>query len=307
MKFRLPPLNTLRLFEAAGRRLNFRTASQELGITASAISHGIQSLEDWLGSALFHRSGRSIALTPAGAAYLPAVTEALRLLRYAADQAVGFIDGVPLNISAPPAFASRILIPRLHSFRSRHPTIAVSIDTSHIPAEISRNGADVVIRRDHGNVPGHAERLLTETLVPVCSPLLLDRIGNTSLSATPLIHVVGVDLDWQAWSKASGEEEIDFQKGLTVDTFEMAIEAAVQGLGVAIGRLPFISEELASGQLVRFRNMEVAAEQAYWLVAAPGAMSQQDIRAFRAWLLEELELMGATNLLNDGGQSSEHG
>ena len=183
MKFRLPPLNTLRLFEAAGRHLNFKTAAQELGITPSAISHGIQALEDWLGSALFHRNGRIVTLTTAGEAYLPEVAEALSLLATAADHGASNT----LHISAAPVFASRILLPRLPRFSELHPHIAVSVDTRHGVVEFPRDGADLAIRRGHGDWAGlSAELLLTESLVPVCSPLLLERLGdNRSLDSAP--------------------------------------------------------------------------------------------------------------------------
>jgi len=304
MKFRLPPLNTLRLFEAAGRQLNFKTAAQELGITPSAVSHGIQALEDWLGSALFHRSGRALALTPVGAAYLPPVAESLQLLRHAADQAAGYISGVPLHISAAPSFASRILVPRLHSFRERHPQIAVSIDTRPRVTEFGHYGMDLAIRRGYGSWTGlSAEPLIIETLVPVCSPPLLERFGNTPLAGAPLIHLMGVSEDWQDWASAFGEGQIDLDKGLKVDTVDMAIEGAVRGLGIAIGRLPFMAEELSSGALVRFREQQLTARDGYWLVAPPEAMNRSDVRLFRNWLLEELELMGATTIIMEGASA----
>jgi DNA-binding transcriptional LysR family regulator len=168
MKFCLPPLNTLRLFEAAGRHLNFKSAAHELGITPSAVSHAVQALEDWLGSALFHRNGRAITLTAAGDAYLPAVAEALALLARAADQASGSNPGNTIHISATP------------------------------------------------------------------------------------------------------------------------IEAAVGGLGIAIGRRPFIEAELGSGALVRFCSREVPAGAGYWLAAPPEAMKRPDVQAVRDWLFEEL-------------------
>ena len=291
MKLCLPPLNTLRLFEAAGRHLNFKIAAQELCITPSAVSHAVQALEDWLGSALFHRNGRAITLTSAGEAYLPAVSEALGLLAYAADQGASRNAGNTLHISATPAFASRMVLPGLPRFRDRHPHIAVSIDTTHKVVAFPRDGADLAIRRGHGYWPGlSAELLLTETFVPVCSPQLIERLGKAATPRTaPLIHVLGVSEDWQAWADSCGEGEIDCQKGLKVDTIEMAIEAAVQGLGIAIGRRPFIEAELSTGALVRFRDNEVLAEAGYWLVAPPDGMNRPDVLAFRDWLFDELQ------------------
>jgi DNA-binding transcriptional LysR family regulator len=281
-------LNTLRLFEAAGRQLNFKGAAQELGVTTSAVSHGIQALEDWLGSALFHRNGRSVTLTSAGQAYLPAVTETLTLLASAADQA-SHSAGNRLHISAAPIFASRILVPRLPRFSKQHPHIAVSVDTSHKVVEFPRDGADLGIRRGHGRWPGlSAELLLTEILVPVCSPLLLERLRGAPLNEAPLIHLRGASEDWQAWADACGEGEIHGRKGIEFDTAEMAIHAAVEGLGIAIGRRPFVEPELASGALVPFRKQEVLAEAGIWLVAPPETLRRPDVQAFRDWLFDEL-------------------
>jgi DNA-binding transcriptional LysR family regulator len=302
MKFCLPPLNTLRLFEAAGRHLNFKSAAQELGVTPSAVSHGIQALEDWLGSALFHRNGRAITLTSAGDAYLPAVAEALALLARAADHANGPNAGNALHISAAPTFASRILLPGLPRFRERHPLITVSLDTNQKVVEFPRGGADLAIRRGHGYWQGlSAELLLTERFVPVCAPRLLERLGETAtLRSAPLIHVLGVSEDWQTWADACGEGEVDCGKGLKVDTIEMAIEAAVGGLGIAIGRRPFIEAELASGTLVLFCDREIPAAAGYWLAAPPDTMNRPDVRAFRDWLFDELQPFRGPNDCAEG-------
>jgi LysR family transcriptional regulator, glycine cleavage system transcriptional activator len=291
MNFSLPPLNTLRLFEAAARHLNYKTAAQELSVTPSAISHAVQALEDWLGSALFHRQGRTITLTSAGEAYLPAVAEALELFARAADLGASRNADNALHISATPAFASRILLPGLPRFRALHPQIAVSIDTTHKLVEFPRDGADLAIRRGHGYWPGlSAELLLTEIFVPVCSPELAGRLGkDAALDSVPLIHVLGVSEDWLAWTDACDEAEIDCAKGLKVDTFDMAIQAAVDGLGVAIGRHPFIEAELSSGALVPFRDREIPAKASYWFVAPPHTMSRPDVLAFRDWLFDELQ------------------
>lgn len=288
MSSRLPPLNTLRLFEAAGRHGNFKLAARELGVTPSAVSHGVQALEDWLGSALFHRGGRAITLTSAGISYLPAVTGALALLASAADQA-SRSAGNRLHISAAPIFASRMLIPRLPGFSEAHPHIAVSIDTSHNVVEFPRDGADLGIRRGHGTWPGlTAQLLLTERLVPVCSPLLFERLGGTPLHEAPLIHLVGASEDWQAWADSCGEGEILSRKALKVDTAEMAFEAAVQGLGIAIGRRPFVDQELFAGTLVRYREQEMPCEAGIWLVALPETFRRPDVQIFRDWLFDEL-------------------
>lgn len=289
MAYRLPPLNTLRLFEAAGRKLSFKRAAEELDVTPSAVSHGVQTLEDWLGAPLFHRSRRGISLTAAGKAYLPAVAEALKLLASAADRVPGS-SGNTLRISVTPTFGSRVLLPRLHRFRSRHPEISVSIDTTHDVVEFPRDRADLGIRLGNGSWTGLAtEWLLTESLVPVCAPALLQRLGPMqSLCDAPLIHITTMDQDWQAWAHAAGRGSVDCQRGLKVDNSQMAIEAAVEGLGIAIGRRPMVDPELEQGTLVRFDFQEVQSEKSYWLVAPAEALARPEIQAFREWLLEEL-------------------
>lgn len=305
MSYRLPPLHTLRLFESAGRQLSFKAAAKELGVTPSAVSHGVQTLEDWLGAPLFHRSRRGISLTSGGETYLPAVANALALLAGAASQLTSRGKGQRLHISAAPTFASRILLPRLQRFRDRQPEIDVSIDTNHRLIEFPRDGADVAIRLGHGNWPGlRAMPLLTEILVPVCSPSLRERLGTeAAMDDAPIIHVTLASQDWQAWSGATGVPISERQRILKVDTIQMAWEAAAEGLGVAIGRRPLIDRELASGELVTCSSQEIASNTRYWLVAPPDAFVRTDVSAFYEWLIEELapmqQRLGETGLLSD--------
>jgi LysR family glycine cleavage system transcriptional activator len=290
MLHRLPPLNTLRLFEAAGRRQSFKLAAEELGVTSSGVSHAIQALEEWLGTPLFHRHRRGITLTAAGELYLPAVSEALKLFASAVDRIPSSVAGNSLHISVTPTFGSRLLLPRLHRFRDLHAGINVTIDTSQVLVDFPRDGADLGIRLGNGNWPGlTVEWLLTETLVPICAPTLLERLGpSKSLCDAPLIHITTMEQDWQAWTRAAGLGPVDCVRGLKVDNTQMAIEAAVEGLGIAIGRRPMVDPELEQGTLVRFHHWEVPSDKSYWLVAPPETLARPEISAFRQWLLDEL-------------------
>lgn len=290
MAFRLPPLNTLRLFEAAGRLLSFKLAAEELEVTPSAVSHGIRSLEDWLGVALFARSSRGLALTDAGEGYLPAVREALAVLSKATEQVPGRPPRGSLAISVAPTFGSRLLLPRLPTFRKLHPDITVHIDTTHARVEFPRDGADIAIRMGRGTWPDLAAfHLLAEELVPVCSPELLSRLGpRARLCDAPLIHITTVSQDWNAWAAAAQREPIDCERGLMVDTVQMSIDAAAQGLGIAIGRLPLVRPELASGRLVRFCEPSVKAKTGYWLVGPRETMARPEIVTFRNWITREM-------------------
>ena len=290
MAIRLPPLNSLRLFEAAGRHLSFRTAADELDVTSSAVSHGIQSLEDWLGTPLFVRTSRGLSLTDAGATYLPSVRNVLTVLASASEQIPARGRQSRLAISASPTFAGRLLLPRLSCFAKRHNSLNIDIDTSYHAVEFPRDGFDVAIRLGKGGWAGLAAvPLLTELLVPVCSPELLRKLGSApALRDAPLIHLSSVSEDWITWARITGGSDIDCKRGLMVDTIQMAIDAAVEGLGIALGRRPLVDQELSAGTLVTIGMPAARAESGYWLVGLPETLARPDIVEFRQWLQHEL-------------------
>ena len=160
MPYRLPPLSSLRLFEAAGRLLSFKLAAEEVGLTPSAVSHGIKGLEDWLGVALFARKPGGLALTEAGTAYLPRVRAALDALAAATDAVPGRRPSGRLSVSVAPSFGIRWLIPHLHRFNDRHPGIAVAVDTAHRRVDLPRDDVDLAIRMGPDAAPGAAAGLV---------------------------------------------------------------------------------------------------------------------------------------------------
>jgi len=290
MAHRLPPLTTLRLFEAAGRHSSFKLAAEELNLTPSAVSHGIQTLEDWLGVALFVRGNRTLALSEAGAAYLPQVAATLEALARATDAVPGRRPSGRLRISTAPTFALRWLVPRLPTFQERHPDIAVSLDTALRQSDFRRDGVDVGIRVGDGAWPDVAAvKLLEEVLVPVCAPALADRVRCVAdLAAVPLLHVASTREDWDAWLEGSGNGgALDVSRGVRFDTMHLAMEAAASGLGVMIGRRPTCDPLIESGALVPLAA-PVPARTAWWLVCAREAAQWPEIAAFRAWLLAEM-------------------
>lgn len=290
MAMRLPPLNMLRIFEAAARHLSFRQAAEELCVTPSAVSHGIQGLEDWLGTPLFERGRRGLSLTDAGKAYYPGIRDALHMILVATERVPGRRASKQIRLSVTPTFAARVLLPRLARFSEAHPGVQVLIDTAHRQVDFPRDGVDVAIRLGTGHWQGlAAEHLMTEQLLPVSTPELRKRYRQvTDLRELPLIHVTSVTQDWQAWSDAVGAGPVDANRGLKVDTIQMAMDAAVRGLGVALGRRPLADPELEAGILVPFQDRPAVSQTAYWLVGLPDAMLRGDVRAFRSWLLEEL-------------------
>jgi len=291
MAYRLPPLTTLRLFEAAGRHLSFKRAAEELHLTPSAVSHGIQTLEDWLGVALFVRGNRTLALTPAGAAYLPQVQGALEALAHATDSVPGRRPSGRLSVSSTPTFAMRWLIPRLPAFQERHPDIAVSLDTERRQVEFPRDGVDLGIRFGRGPWPALAAvKLLDEVLVPVAAPALAARIRTVAdLRSVPLLHVATLSEDWPAWLEATGNTgAVDVTQGLRFDVLHIAIDAAAQGLGVVLGRRPTVDQLIEAGALVPVLGPPVPAQMAWWLVGSRESADRPEVAAFRTWLCAEM-------------------
>ena len=179
MAFRLPPLSSLRVFEAAARHASFRKAAEELNLTASAVSHGVQTLESWLGVELFHRETRGLRLTGAGEVYAPLVNQALTVLAKATDQLPGRKATGTLSVSVAPTFAHRILLPRLEHFALQFPDIRVRIDTSQRLVDLTLDDFDVAIRFAPMKKPASNWTLLAkETLVPVCSPRFKEQLAE---------------------------------------------------------------------------------------------------------------------------------
>jgi len=290
MAFRLPPLNGLRLFEAAGRHRSFKLAAQELGVTPSAVSHAVQGLEDWLGAALFARGPRGLVLTEPGAAYLVSVRETLMQLAAASDALPGRRTPCRIRISAAPTFAARLLLPKLGRFRQRHPGIGVFIDTPHHHTGLAEAGADLAIRMGNGDWPGLvAQHLLHEDLVPVCAPALLERYRDQDpVEFMPRIHVTTVTQDWDAWLRAAGRPPTAGPDGLRIDTIQMAFDAAVRCMGIVLGRRPLVDPELHAGTLITVAEPVVRSPAAYWLVGLAQTMARPEIQSFRTWLLDEL-------------------
>jgi len=297
MPLRLPPLNSLRFFEAAARHGSFKLAAAELNVTPSAVSHGIVALEETLGVALFAREPRKLSLTPAGQLYFPYIAEAFSLIALGTQRLPDGRAHRTVSVSCAPTLAVRWLVPRLHTFRAQRPDIDVCVDTSRRQVGFPVDGFDFGIRLGRGPVPGSDwSRLFGERLVPVCSPAyrdtLLDAHGIVDLRRAALIHVHTASEDWQAWLDGAGMLGIDASRGLRFDSIQLALEAAATGMGVAIGRRPLANRELDAGTLVEAATPAVDATTAYWLVSAEGADERPDLQAFKRWLLQEAQAFG---------------
>jgi DNA-binding transcriptional LysR family regulator len=286
MAYRLPPLKALRLFEAAGRHLSFKDAAAELNVTPSAVSHAVHGLEAWLDCRLFERPPRGLQLTAAGQAYLPSVRAALDLISSASAALPRRRSRERLAVSVAPSFGLRWLVPNLPQFGDLHPDIAVTMDTTHRHVDFPRD-ADVAIRMGDGAWPHlYAIPLVAQKLVPVCSPEVAAKIGTSAdLATQTLLHVTSVSEDWAAWGNFANIDVVaGGRRGLRFDTIHMALEAAAQGLGVAIGRWPLIAADVASRRLVPVLGTPVRGRTGYWFVTRREELARPAVSRFRDWI-----------------------
>jgi len=290
MPIRLPPLPPLRLFEAAARHESFRKAAEELGLTASAVSHGVDSLEQWLGVELFRRRPRGVTLTPAGRAFLPYVSEGLSMIAVGAQRLPGRKSERRIALSVAPTIAQRFLVPRLHRFRSLHPGVRLAIDTSHRQMLFPLDGVDLAIRLGKGAWPGvKSDLLFREQLVPVASPAYVASVRrNSSIdwSAVTFLRVSSIENDWSAWIEGAGAR-VEIADDMHFDTMQLAMDAASAGMGVAMGHLPLVASDLQEGRLVKADERTVAIDSGYWVVGPMGNETRPAIRSFRKWVVDE--------------------
>jgi LysR family transcriptional regulator, glycine cleavage system transcriptional activator len=294
----LPPLTTLPAFDAAARHLSFTKAAAELHVTHGAISRAIRNLEEHLGTRLFDRATRSVELTPAGDAYAAAISTALDHIGAATLIATASRSAGVLNVSTSDGFAGRWLVPRLHRFHREHRDIDVRLSTSGELTDFIRDGIDVAIRYGAGGYEGVVSEVLAEEdVTPVCSPELLK--GKHPLRSPRdlrhhrLIHD-NFRINWATWLERAGLSNLDPARGLTFESAAFAVEAAVQGEGVLLGRSALVSADLAAGRLVRPFELALKSRWKYYVVYPEGAQHQRKVTAFRDWLFREMALDSAS-------------
>ena len=295
---RLPPLNALRAFEAAARRLSFTQAADELNVTPGAISQQIRQLEDYAGTPLFKRTGRSVLLTDAAQASLPLVRDAFEKIAEAGRVMQAPARKGRVMVSSAPSFAAKWLAPKLDAFHRSHDGIEAWISADMGLTDFTTADADFAIRYGRGLYDGlKAEKLLDETVLPVCSPALLegpDAIRKPEdLRHHTLLHDESPENDpscpdWTSWLRARGVTDIDSSRGPRLNQAILVIEAAAAGRGVALAKRAIAASDLASGRLVApFADGSTTIEFGYWLVWPKGRHLTPDVRAFIKWLKAE--------------------
>ncbi len=293
MALKLPPLSGLRLFEAAARCGSFKRAAQELNLTPGALSHGINSLEQWLDVELFERKARGVILTAAGRQYLPYISEALSMIATGTLRMPSRRFEDRLSISTTGLFADKLLLPRVQRFREAYPNMVVTVDATQQIVQLPSDQFDVAIRSGPDAWPKLSCDLMGRVrFVPVGAPGYireLTRGGALDWSRATLIQIQTVTSaeDWETWSNHSQTDTSSARK-LVVGSGQLALEAAIAGLGIAIGRLPVIDADIAAGRLAIAVDHVVPVMSGYWLVKPPGIETRREVVAFRNWLLKEM-------------------
>src|SRR6202167_4419469 len=293
---RLPSLNGLRAFEAAARHLSFTNAASELNVTQTAISHQIRRLEQELGIRLFVRQNRALTLTPEARDYLPGVRAAFNDLRLATDRLLRKDNDHVLTVSTLASLAAKWLLPRLSAVQEQHPGIVVLIATSSSVLYFKSGDVEAAIRYGRGQWPGlRADWLMADQLFPVCSPALLtgDKPLHCpeDLADRTLLHSSGgYDDDWRLWLTAAGlPSDISKQPGLTFDLIFMTVQAAIDGIGVAIGRTSYVQADIAKGRLVVPFKITLPADAGFYLVSPLSRAESPKTAAFRQWLIASVQ------------------
>ena len=290
MEHRLPPLNALRAFEAAARLGSFSAAAESLNVTHGAISRQVRGLEDWLGTALFERRGKRIVLNKHGRDYLHAIQSSFGTIAAATRHLVEAGAKRQIMIDVQPTFSLHWLLPRLTRFQVRYPAIELRL-TSSGRVLSPAGGFDIAIRRGLLELPGCiAQKFLDDYEIPVCSPALLRRIPlakacdlkhHTLLSAEPREN------SWRRWLAAAGVPRLVSAGHQHFELYYLTVQAAIDGLGVALGARPVIDHELATGRLVAPLAGPMLRSRGYYWVIPSERASDAALRAFCDWLEEE--------------------
>jgi LysR family transcriptional regulator, glycine cleavage system transcriptional activator len=287
--YRRAPLASLRVFVAVAEHKSFTRGADALGLTTSAASMQVQALEEYLRVPVFRRNGRQVELTSVGALLQPKVEQALADLERAIDEARADRGSGPLRVTTLAFFLAQWLLPRLPNFSAQHPNIDVQIHTSVKLADFVKTGMDAGIRFGPGTWPRmHAEKLLDEWLVPVCTPALLQRHGPVAeandLKRYKLLH--SPYEPWTAWLLEGGAGDVWPSSGSAFDDAIAIVRAAEAGQGLALARWSLVGDEITMGRLA-VAGRAVLSAHAYHFVCPPAHLALEKVAVFREWLTTE--------------------
>lgn len=289
-------LNGLRAFETAARCGSFTAAAEELHVTQAAVSQQVRLLEERLGFLLFRRRANGIELTDQGRAFQPGLTDAFDAIARLTEQVVSMRAGPVLTLGVGPAFALHWLIPRLVRFNHNHPEVEVRVATGGATLPL-RDDWTCAVRRGIGDWPGYtAEELFPTTLVPVCTPAIAAGLRHPhDLHSATLIVVSHLREQWTWWFKAAGLSAPIRPAGeVSFGNSAMAMQAVLDGVGVAVAQLPYVSDALAAGRLVTPFPITGRKYESWYLVYRPIRERDSALLVFRDWLHSEARLQRQT-------------
>ncbi len=288
----IPPLNPLRVFEVAARLESFTAAAIELGVTQSAVSRQIATLEAALDTQLFVRERHGVTLTKEGRAYGDAIAPAFTIIR-AASTTLKAPKAEPLRLRIYTTFAAKWLIKRLPKFQERHPKINVRLDASVDNVDFSRDDVDVAIQFGRGDRRGVEKRLLIRDVIqPVCSPKFLRKHPELrsidGLKGSHLLHSHYRRKDWTDWLASVDRMDL-LSEGTLYPNSMLAYEAAIEGIGIAIGQTFLLKDDIAAGALVPLFDRPLTRPLAYFAIWRKGAVQNRKVTSFLKWLTHEIE------------------
>lgn len=288
---RLPPMNALRAFEAAARHVSFTKAADELHVTHGAVSRQVALLEDWLGTALFHRAASQLALTADGRAFAQELTSMLDRLAVLTMHMTQKAAPTAIGVNAPPTFTMRWLIARLSGYQRRWPDVEVRLTTALAPVNFQENNYDIAIRGALEPLAGcHSVPFMTEIIVPVCHADLVESGGLRSpadLSRQTLIHYATEPCPWPTWLRNAGLPPTAGASTLNFEQMYFALQAAVEGLGLVLVPLFLVADDIVAGRLAAPFGLLGAMQRRYYANTSAASSRNPAIAAFFTWLAEE--------------------
>lgn len=282
-------LAPLRVFDAVCRTGGISRAAEVLHVTPGAVSQQIKQLESMMGVALIRKAGREIELTEIGGMLAMRLSDLFDRIETVLDEVTEAGNPKRLRLKVLPTFAIKWLVPRLASFYAAHSDIDIEIATVSRAQELQLDNADFVVRHGTGEWPGlHVDLLFEEVFVPVCSPALAQTIhAPQDLLEVQLLHSMMRPEGWPTWLDAVGLGAAQPTRNVTLANAALCVQAAVNGLGVAIAQTAYVRDDLASGRLVLPLEQEVRTEFGYYLLCDPAKVDTQPLKLFRKWLLSE--------------------
>jgi LysR family glycine cleavage system transcriptional activator len=295
LRAKLPPANSLVVFEAAARHLNFTRAAQELSVTQAAVSRQIQILEDHLGTALFQRIPRALKLTPPGLHLYKSVTMSLEHIANTVADIRRVGPKADITVATSVTFASYWLMAHIHKFRAVNPDVELKVVASGPVTNLAAAGIDLAVRYGSGRWPGvEAIHLLDNEVFPVCAPSYLK--GRSPLRKPRelldevLLHLVEYDrnwVTWEAWLRDFGVPWKPAKKGLEFDNYLVLIQAAIDGQGVALGGQRLAEDFIIRGALVRPITATLRSTRGFYLLVPLDAPLSKPAKLFRDWIIAE--------------------